>query len=361
MVVKLQVGAGGPAAPVAVADAYALLEDGGLFSVPAPGVLTNDSGSNLVATLVTGVNPLNGTLLFPIPPGDGSFQFTPAADFFGAESFTYTATDTVSTLVSNVATVTLTVTGVNDAPSFTAGANQSVNAGAGAQTVGGWATAISKGPANESTQNMLPFVVNVTSNSGIFSTLPAVAANGTLTYTPVASVAVATTANVSVQARDDGGTSNGGVDTSAAQVFTITVNPAPAVATKHVGDLDRSNSASPTGPQWTGTVTIRIHSLAANGITHSNLNGAVVTGTWNQGSTSPVSCTTSGTGGGTGLCQITRTFGTIVSSPASATFTVTGVSGAGGAYVPASNHDPDGGGQASNGTTITVPRPASNP
>lgn len=349
MLVKLQVGAGGPAAPVAVADAHALLEDGGLFSVPAPGVLGNDSGSNLVASLVSGVNPANGALVLN---SNGSFDFTPAANFFGAESFTYTATDTVSTLVSNVATVTLTVSGVNDAPTFIAGASQAVNAGSGAQTVVGWATSISKGPANESAQSMLPFVVNVTSNSGIFSTLPAVAANGTLTYTPVASIGATTVANVNVQAKDDGGTVNGGVDTSPVQSFSITVNPAPPAATKHVGDLDRSTSASPTGPQWTGTVTIGVHTG-----THANLAGAIVTGTWNQGSTTPVSCTT----GGTGRCSISRTFGSIVSSPASATFTVTGVTGTGGAYVPADNHDPDLGGQASNGTSITVPRPASNP
>ena len=45
---------------------------------------------------------------------DGSFTYTPAANFAGSDSFTYTASD--GTAVSNVATVTVTVTGVNDAP-----------------------------------------------------------------------------------------------------------------------------------------------------------------------------------------------------------------------------------------------------
>ena len=45
---------------------------------------------------------------------DGSFTYTPAANFSGTDSFTYTASD--GTAVSNVATVTMTVTGVNDAP-----------------------------------------------------------------------------------------------------------------------------------------------------------------------------------------------------------------------------------------------------
>ena len=47
-------------------------------------------------------------------------------------------------------TFTITVTAVNDAPSFTKGANQSVNQDTGTQTVVNWATNISGGPADES-------------------------------------------------------------------------------------------------------------------------------------------------------------------------------------------------------------------
>ena len=42
------------------------------------------------------------------------FTYTPAANYNGADSFTYTAND--GTAASNVATVTITVTAVNDAP-----------------------------------------------------------------------------------------------------------------------------------------------------------------------------------------------------------------------------------------------------
>ena len=45
---------------------------------------------------------------------DGSFTYTPNADFNGTDSFTYTASD--GTAASNVATVTMTVDAVNDAP-----------------------------------------------------------------------------------------------------------------------------------------------------------------------------------------------------------------------------------------------------
>ena len=67
------------------------------------------AGTTLTATL--GASPANGTVTLA---ADGSFTYTPNANFNGTDSFTYTASD--GTAVSNVATVTITVTGVNDAP-----------------------------------------------------------------------------------------------------------------------------------------------------------------------------------------------------------------------------------------------------
>src|SRR5262249_14699552 len=77
------------------------------------------------------------------------------------------------------------------------------------------------GPANESSQKV-SFLVS-SDNSALFSAQPAVSTNGTLTYT------TATNANgfatVTIRAQDDGGTANGGVDTSAPQTFVILVAP----------------------------------------------------------------------------------------------------------------------------------------
>ncbi|MDL1916138.1 tandem-95 repeat protein, partial [Anaerolineae bacterium CFX4] len=98
-------------APVAVNDAYATDEDTTL-NVAAPGVLTNDTdidGDPLTAVLVVG--PTNGTLTLN---GDGGFVYTPNANFNGSDTFTYKAND--GTADSNVATVTITVNPVNDAP-----------------------------------------------------------------------------------------------------------------------------------------------------------------------------------------------------------------------------------------------------
>ena len=114
-------------------------------------------------------------------------------------------------------------------PSFTKGANQTVNEDAGAQTVNGWATGISAGPTDESGQSLAFQVSN--NNNGLFAVQPTISATGDLTYTPADDANDSATVTVSLQ--DDGGTPNGGVDTSASQTFIITcnaVNDAPMVS-----------------------------------------------------------------------------------------------------------------------------------
>ena len=96
-------------APVAVDDGYNVDEDATL-NVAADGVLGNDGdadGDALTAALVSG--PANGTLSLN---ADGSFSYTPDADFNGTDSFTYRAND--GTVDGNLATVTITVDPAND-------------------------------------------------------------------------------------------------------------------------------------------------------------------------------------------------------------------------------------------------------
>src|SRR2546430_16290873 len=99
-------------APVAANDdSYTTPEDTQL-TVSAPGVLANDSdvdGDTLSAVLVSG--PSHGTLTLN---GDGSLGYMPALNFNGTDSFTYKASD--GQAQSGVATATITVTPVNDAP-----------------------------------------------------------------------------------------------------------------------------------------------------------------------------------------------------------------------------------------------------
>src|SRR5213076_2251327 len=87
-------------------------EDTPLTVMAAAGIVANDTdidGDTLSAMLVSG--PANGSLTLNT---DGSFTYTPNANFNGTDSFTYKVNDGAAD--SNVATVTLTVTAVNDAP-----------------------------------------------------------------------------------------------------------------------------------------------------------------------------------------------------------------------------------------------------
>ena len=95
-------------APVAVDDAYSIDEDNTLI-ISAPGVLENDTDADhdaLTATLLTG--PSHGELSFN---ADGSFTYTPDADYFGGDTFTYRASDGV---LSGEATVSITIDSVQD-------------------------------------------------------------------------------------------------------------------------------------------------------------------------------------------------------------------------------------------------------
>ncbi len=99
--------------PVALNDAYTTPEDNQLV-INAPGVLENDTDIDgpfpLTAVLVAGASSGSLTL-----NANGSFTYTPNLNYNGPDSFTYRARDG-SNLVSNVATVTINVTPVNDAP-----------------------------------------------------------------------------------------------------------------------------------------------------------------------------------------------------------------------------------------------------
>jgi VCBS repeat-containing protein len=213
---------GPDAPPVAVADSYTVLE-GGTLTIAAPGVLANDTDVDtplnmLTANLVSG--PTHGSLT--LNP-NGSFTYTNDNLTAAADSFTYRANDGI--LNSAPATVSISVTPVNHAPKFTAGAAiVSAVDTAGAQSIP-WATGINAGAADESGQT-LNFIVS-NDNNALFSVQPSIAVNGTLSFTPVATAQGI--ANVTVRLHDNGGTANGGVDTSAAVMFEIDILKAPTI------------------------------------------------------------------------------------------------------------------------------------
>src|SRR5207249_4138746 len=103
-------------APLAAAESYTTAEDTAMTINAASGLLahaTDIDGDSLSAVLVSG--PSHGTLSLS---SDGSFSYTPAANYNGSDSFVYQVND--GTADSNLATVSLTITAVNDAPLATA-------------------------------------------------------------------------------------------------------------------------------------------------------------------------------------------------------------------------------------------------
>ncbi|HVM05660.1 MAG TPA: Ig-like domain-containing protein, partial [Acidimicrobiales bacterium] len=93
--------------PVANNDAYTTPQ-GTALTVPAPGVLANDSdpdGDPLTAGMPT--NPSNGTLNLST---NGGFTYTPNPGFSGTDSFTYMAHDPHGGMTTATVTITVTAT-----------------------------------------------------------------------------------------------------------------------------------------------------------------------------------------------------------------------------------------------------------
>ncbi len=220
--------------PVAVDDGPLTTPEDVTLSIPLADLLANDhsdvdaGNGEMLRILTTPGAAVNGTVVYN--PATLSFEFTPAQDFHGSASFEYTLSDNGTPELTDTGTVSITVTPRNDPPTISDPANQVINESAGPQSQSNFISVTSFGPPDESGQMLDAYLVTVVNTTGatlpmgttFFSSLPTVGTDGTLTYTVTPNVwGVAT---VEVRARDNGGTANGGQDTSAPKTFTITVN-----------------------------------------------------------------------------------------------------------------------------------------
>jgi hypothetical protein len=211
----------------------------GWVTTSSPGGGSDES----TQTISYNVSNVSNPTLFSTPPAvsnAGTLTWTPAANAFGTSTVDITAQDTGGTAnfgddTSAPSTITITVNSVNDAPSFTGGGDEGVNEDSGAASFPAWATNPVVGPTNESTQTY-SYVISSNSNPSLFGTAPAVATNGTLSFTPAANRYG--TATIGVRIQDNGGSLNGGVDISPEQTMVITVtnvdDPPNAVNDVHV-------------------------------------------------------------------------------------------------------------------------------
>lgn len=214
-------------APAVNEDALAQTIAGFMTGISA-GPPLNESGQVLTFNITNNTN----SSLFSAGPSissTGTLTYTPAPNANGSATITVTLSDDGGIAnggvnVSGSQMFTITVNAVNDAPSFTKGADQTIPFNSLAQTVTGWATAISAGPTDEAGQS-LTFGVTNNTNPGLFAIggAPAIASNGTLTYTPAAGQQG--TATITLQLTDGGGIANGGVNVSGTQTFVITIDP----------------------------------------------------------------------------------------------------------------------------------------
>jgi len=225
----------------------------------------NTSGIQITYLTSNGIWTVNGS---------GVVTFQPAANYFGKDSIEYTVKDNLG-YISNIAKIVVTINPVNDAPSFTKGADQTINEDSGAQTVSNWATNILKGPSNESLQTANFIVTN--NNNSLFSEQPYIDSNGTLHYTPALNAyGVAT---VTVKLKDNGGTDNGGVDESETKTFIITVNSVNDVPVA-INDINTTFVNIPVGGQiLTNDSDPDSDVLSVTAETKSTAHGSVVINT----------------------------------------------------------------------------------
>jgi hypothetical protein len=167
-----------PPPPVVGSDNFTVDEDGTLTE-PAPGVLANDSdpnGAPVTAQIVDQAE--HGTVSLS---ANGGFTYDPDPDFNGPDGFSYRASN--GQAQSDLASVSLTVTAVNDLPIFSPGPTVEVSLLEAVGYSSQWATGVDPGPPDEIDQE-LEFVVGLNpADSSAFLNHPQISETGTLNFT----------------------------------------------------------------------------------------------------------------------------------------------------------------------------------
>ncbi len=243
--------------PTAVGDNLMALPDMSA-TYPSSVLLANDSDPDGDALLLVGVTPSfmtaqGGTVrLF----GD-NVHYTPPAGFTGTDTFEYTITDLSGIPVRAPVSVAVEAFPVNNPPSFDLAGSNVDQTTAGLRVIPDWATNISPGPEPHEAGQTVTFQVS-NNRPDLFDVQPDINPAGTLMFSaPLGAMGVAT---VTVSAMDDGGTEMGGVDTSAPQTFTITLNIPLVCPTAQPQSVSVEQDAS---------VTINLTASDADGATFS--------------------------------------------------------------------------------------------
>ncbi|MBI2790488.1 MAG: cadherin-like domain-containing protein [Gammaproteobacteria bacterium] len=247
-------------APTAEDDlTYSTFENSSLTVLAASGVLANDTDPDAGDTKQVNSNTAASLGTLEALNNDGSFTYNPdnpltTFDYLAAGesevvSFTYTMKDAEG-LVSNVATVNITVNGVNDAPEGTD--NTVVVLEDDVYTFSAADFGFTD-PIDGTDDALLSVKITTLPDAGTLLVNGSAFVAGTfisiadinagfLTFTPVADDNGTNYANFTFQVQDDGGTANGGVDldqsANTIQIDVTSVNDAPSGADKTVSTLE---------------------------------------------------------------------------------------------------------------------------
>lgn len=189
--------------------------ENGTLSVTNTTGLTSSNSTPGSITLVGTVNAINKAL-------DG-LTFTPTANFNGIARIQVETNDQGNTgsggALTDTDIITVNVNPINDAPTFTKGADITISEDAERYNET-WATEITTGLLDDIRQR-LTFIVTNTDNA-LFSEQPRISSDGKLSFKSAANANGEATVTVKLQ--DDGGILKGGKDTSNPVTFKITVN-----------------------------------------------------------------------------------------------------------------------------------------
>jgi VCBS repeat-containing protein len=272
--------------------------------------LINDTDvENDTLTIVLDEGPDNGALTLN---ANGSFTYTPKANFYGSDTFTYHANDGLAN--SNIATVTIDVNAMNDKP-----VANDMNETTLEETLDYWQPDVSDVDNDPLTCSILGSAteggtVTIDPNCGTSSYDPPLSFYGTDSFT--------------YQVCDESQACDTGI-----------VNYTVSAVSMHVQDLDAFSETAPRN-RWNALVTVTVQDAMGFPVA-----AADVSGTWSDGATGGGTCTTDASGS----CDVRKN--NLKSNISSVTFTVGGINHTTLTYKPSANDDPDA---DSDGTKIIV-------
>ncbi len=209
-------------------------------SIPLSGISAGAGEDQILTVTATSSDPsliADPTVTYTSPQSTGSLSFAPASNRSGTADITVTVQDNGGTANggqdTTSVTFTITVTAVNITPTLDAIPNLAIDEDAPTQTVALSGITAGAGDNQALTVTATSSNPSLIANPTVRYTSPQ--STGSLSFAPLANANG--TATITVTVRDNGGTANGGVDTTS-RTFTVTVravNDLPVAQGQSVG------------------------------------------------------------------------------------------------------------------------------